>query len=542
MVLWRMKPYRTIATLLLGLAMTLGSGIHAQDETAQPPDAANKGQADQGPDDAFDRGTPRGSIIGYIRACESFDFQQAAQYLDLKNVPAEVLEIGGPELARQLHHVLSRAAWLDDYTVSAHPEGVKGDELPEHRDELVVITTAGGEVPIWMQRVARGDGQLIWKISNRSVAKVPELYDEFSYPAGVETIRGWFPRSASFLGFEAFKWFIVITLLLLSWPILHFFGVMLSLLFSSRISPAYPFVRKITTGPVVAILMLVLTGVIVAELGAGIKAQEVMEGKTLITIVVVWVSWSVINLFKIHQQQKLEARDRPGAARLMQPMSTFAKLIILLFGILFWLHNVGVNITTLMAGLGVGGLALALALQKPIEDMMGALSLFSQAPVRVGDLCRYGSITGIVEDIGLRSTRIRTLSNTLVHVPNARIGHVEIENFSAREMIRYAPILRLRYDSSPEQLRTAVDEARAMLEQHPRVREELLLVRLTELGKDAILIKINAFVNATTIPESLEIGEDLNFRIMEIVHSNGLQFALPARSIYFGESAGRPIS
>ncbi len=163
---------------------------------------------------------------------------------------------------------------------------------------------------------------------------------------------------------------------------------------------------------------------------------------------------------------------------------------------------------------------------------MGALTLFTQAPIRVGDICRYGSIMGVVEDIGLRSTLIRTLTNTLVHVPNARIAHIEIENFSSRTKIRFWPTLRLRYDTTPQQLRTVMDNILEMLQQHERLHDEPLRVRFAEFDDDAILVKIHSFMKTTEFTESLEIGEDLNFRILEIVHAAGAKFALPGKSIY----------
>ena len=219
-------------------------------------------------------------------------------------------------------------------------------------------------------------------------------------------------------------------------------------------------------------------------------------------------------------------------------MTTLAKILIFIFGLLFWLNNVGVNITTVMAGLGVGGLAVALALQKPIEDMMGALSLFTQAPIKVGDLCRYGQITGEIEDISLRSTRIRTLTNTLVHVPNARIAHIEIENLSQRTMIRYWPTLRLRYDTSPDQIRMVTARILEMLELNEQVHEKPLRVRFTDFDEDAILIKINSFLKTTDFPESLEIAEELNLHIMDIVDAAGMKFALPGKSIYLENGSG----
>jgi MscS family membrane protein len=520
-----------IKSALLIFPLLLSFSAMAQ-ETA--PDEVTKTPTpiDTGPEDALNRGTPRGSIIGYIEAAAAFDFEKAAEYLDLRNLPDEVEEVGGPELARQLNHVLSRAVWLDDYTVSENPDGLKGDGLPDYRDELVVITTRDGDVPLWMQHVPRGDGEMIWKLSNRSVALIPELYDEYSYPAAVETIRGWFPEDTSFLGLEVFKIFIVVMLMLLSWPAFYLIAVLLLRLFSSPKNPTYSLLRKVMTRPMVVVAILLVAEFALARLGISAKAEEIMKAQTVNTIVFIWALWLIINLVKKHQQEKLIKMGRPGAARLMQPLTTFAKLLILLLGSLFWLSNVGVNISTVLAGLGVGGLALALALQKPLEDMMGALTLFTQAPIRVGDLCVYGGIKGHVEDIGLRSTLIRTLSNTLVHIPNARIAIMEIENLSARTKIRYWPTLRLRYDTTAEQLRTVLSNIVAMLEQHERVYDDPIRARFTEFDEDAILIKIHSFMKTTDFAESLEIGENLNFRVMEIVQASGAKFALPGKSIY----------
>jgi MscS family membrane protein len=534
-----MKLTGIIKSALLIFQLMCSVSATAQEE-ASGEVTATPTAVDLGPEDALNRGTPRGSIIGYLEAATEFDFEKAAQYLDLRNLPPAVEEIGGPELARQLNHVLSRAAWLDDYTVSISPDGVKGDGLPEYRDELVVIKTQDGDVPLWLQHVPRGDDVMIWKLSNRSVALIPELYDEFSYPAGIETIRGWFPEEASFLGLEAFKIFILLVLALLCWPVFHWIGVLISRLFSSPNNPTYPLLRKVMTRPMVAVAILLVAEFELGRLGISAKAEEIMEAQTLNTIIMIWAIWSIINLYKKHQQEKLNALGRPGAARLVQPITTFAKLLTVLLGSLFWLSNMGINISTVLAGLGVGGLALALALQKPLEDMMGALTLFTQAPIRVGDLCRYGTIMGVVEDIGLRSTLIRTLTNTLVHVPNARIAHIEIENFSSRTKIRFWPTLRLRYDTTPEQLRTVTGNILEMLERHERVHNEPLRVRFAEFDEDAILIKLHSFMKTTDFAESLEIGEDLNFRIMEIVHAAGVRFALPGKSIYMEEESAIP--
>jgi MscS family membrane protein len=508
------------------------SPVQAQEDQPEVVVVTAPVKVDKGPEDALGRGNPRSSVIGFLTAASEFNWEKAAEYLDLRNLPPDVSELGGPELARQLNHVLSRAAWLDDYSVSENPEGVKGDDLPDYRDELLRIKTEEGEVPIWMQRVPRADGVKIWKLSNRSVALIPDLYDEFSYPATIENIRNWFPQDAAFLGVEVFKWFIIFVFALVSWPVYYLFGWLLSRVFSSPEREIYPLVRKVLTGPMVLIAILITSEAVISELGVGAAAQAMKEAHTVNTLAVIWASWAIINLFKKYQQNKLIALERPGAAKLLQPMSTLIKILVTIFGLLFWLNNIGVNITTVLAGLGVGGLAVALALQKPIEDMMGALSIFSLAPIRVGDLCQVGTVLGNVEDIGLRTTRIRTLTNTVVSIPNSMLAAGDIENLSYRTKIRYWPTLRLRYDTTADQVREVSKNILAMLQEHDRVYDKPLRVRFTDFDDDAILIKVHSFLRTTDFPESLEIGEDLNFRVMKIVQASGARFALPGKSIY----------
>ncbi len=147
--------------LALCLIAVFGAPVQAQEQETITHTVEIPVGVDRGPEDALHRGTPRSSIVGYMQACSEFDFEKAAEYLDLRNLPSEVEAIGGKELARQLNHVLSRAVWLDDYSVSDLPGGMKGDGLPDYRDELVTVKTSDEDVVLWMQHVPRGDGELI---------------------------------------------------------------------------------------------------------------------------------------------------------------------------------------------------------------------------------------------------------------------------------------------------------------------------------------------------------------------------------------------
>ncbi len=167
-----MNPHKLFVLTFVSSVLINCLPVQAQE---QPTDTtlAVPVVVDKGPEDALDRGNPRSSIIGYLNAASEFNWEMAAEYLDLRNLPPEIEEIGGPELARQLNHVISRSVWLDQLSVSDSPEGLQGDDLPAYRDELMKIKGEDEEVPIWLQRVPRPDGVMIWKLSNRSVARSP---------------------------------------------------------------------------------------------------------------------------------------------------------------------------------------------------------------------------------------------------------------------------------------------------------------------------------------------------------------------------------
>jgi len=262
-------------------------------------------------------------------------------------------------------------------------------------------------------------------------------------------------------------------------------------------------------------------------LGMGISAQRIARSNSLLIIVFTWVLLSAISLVRDMLTIRLKKRDRLAATVLLRPLANSIKGILVLTAIIVWMDNSGFDVTTLMAGLGIGGLAIALALQKPLEDLFGAFTLFTQQPIHVHDFCRFGTVLGTVEEIGLRSSRIRTLNDTLVTVPNARIASEYIENYTARGCIRHKVDVRLLYDTTAEQLRNILEETRVMLKGHERVKDEGFRSNLKTLGKHGFIIEVVGYINTTGYAEYLEIGEGLNLSIAEIVSGAGAKFASP---------------
>ncbi len=198
----------------------------------------------------------------------------------------------------------------------------------------------------------------------------------------------------------------------------------------------------------------------------------------------------------------------------------------------------GLSITPVIAGLGIGGLAVALAIRPTLENIIGGFVLFADKPVRVGEFCSFGDKVGTVEEIGLRSTRVRGLDRTVITVPNADFAQLQIVNYTRRDMNLFQSSIGLRYETTPDQLRYVAARIRKLLIQHDKVLPDPARVRLSAFGDSAFVLEVFAFVRATGWDEFLAIKEDLNLRIAEIVRESGTGFAFPSRTVYFSRDTG----
>ena len=207
-------------------------------------------------------------------------------------------------------------------------------------------------------------------------------------------------------------------------------------------------------------------------------------------------------------------------------------------GFVATMRSFGFDVSSLLAGLGIGGLAVALASQKTVEHLFGGVTLITDQPVRVGDTCKFGDKTGVVEDIGLRSTRIRTPERTVVSVPNGEFSAMQIENLSRRDRMRLHTVLNLRYESTADQLRYLITEIRKLVVAGPKVDEPSVNVRFVAFGVYSLDVEIAAYVKTTNDTEFAIIREDLFLRIMDLVEAAGSGFAFPSQTIYSGKDVG----
>jgi MscS family membrane protein len=225
-------------------------------------------------------------------------------------------------------------------------------------------------------------------------------------------------------------------------------------------------------------------------------------------------------------------------AQLVRLVSKLVAVLLALYALVNLAENLGVPVAPMLAGLGVGGLAVALAVRPTLENVVAGFVLFADAPVRVGEFCRFGDKMGTVEAIGLRSVRLRGIDRTVITVPNAEFCQIQLINFTRRDAILLHTRLQLRYETTPDQLRLVLARLRELLIRHPRVSPDPARVRFVEYGASSLDLEIFAYVNTRDFSEFLAIQEDLNLRIKDVVEACGSGFAFPSRTLYVERSHG----
>ena len=203
---------------------------------------------------------------------------------------------------------------------------------------------------------------------------------------------------------------------------------------------------------------------------------------TLAVLGVTWLCLRFIDIFFELREKRMVAASSERIS-LLQLGKKLVKILAALIGALLIFYMAGINLTAVIAGLGVGGIAVAFAAQKTLENLFGGISIVSDQPIRVGDFCRVGEYLGTVQAVGLRSTRIRTLGRTVVSIPNGQLATMNLENFTLRDKIWFHHTLSLRYETTPEQLRYILAEIRRMLHGHPQVESTSARVRFIGFGE-----------------------------------------------------------
>lgn len=514
-----------LAALLALAALNLSAPALAQDKAADDAVAALA--------DPFRRETPRSAVTGLLEALAARDYARATNYMDSTLPPGTAAQVAPQELARRLQVLLDNGGSLQAFgTLSNDPVGRPEDALASDREEVGLIRVGNAESPILLSR-SEVDGRQVWRISPETVGQI-----------ATARVEGAAARSddVMFAGAPLKDWALLIGAAVLSFGGLYLIAGV-ALLIGRRLVTApethgvYRFAQA-ALPPGALVLAVGLFYGWADQLSVSIVARQAMLRYTAIFAVLaaVWFGLRLVDAvadIAIHRMQRRQQRQVISVITLMRRA---AKILLLAFSAVGILDTFGINVTTGIAALGVGGIALALGAQKTVENLVGSVTFIADRPAQVGDFVKVGDVVGTVEDIGIRSTRIRTNDRTLVTIPNGDLSSRQIENYSVRERFLFNPVIGVEYALSAAKLREAIGIVQDVLNQHPDIAEGGR-ARLAKFNESSVDIEVFSYIDTKDGGRFVVAREELLLSIYERFEAAGIGLAFPTRTITFAESS-----
>jgi MscS family membrane protein len=528
-----------VAGSLGGLALFLSSGA-AQGQLppgGTAPAAPATAPAPEPARDTLGRTTPRGTVMGFLGASRTGENDLARQYLNTR-LTGERAE----ELAHQLFVVLdTRVRELS--RLSDVPEGTRANPDSPGLEVVGTIRSAAGNVDVVLEQKPRPDGTAIWLFSRGTLEWIPGVYQEIALarnttilPPPLTTVRVG--------GIRLIEWAVMLIVLGLLYPLI----VLLNRALTAVVRKVRPAgfertsfaTRGIVPAPARLLLLALLGWGVLSALPFSLLSRQFWSSvASLVAIVsIAWLLLMVSSEVEHSIRRRIPPANTAAATSLVRLVRWALDALVIFVALFAILRHFGIDPTPALAGLGVGGIAVALAAQKTLENVIAGASLIFDQAVRVGDFLTMGTTTGTVEHIGLRSTRIRTLDRTLVSVPNSQLANTTLETLSARDKYWFHPIVPLRHETTPEQVRAVLDGIQRLLSQHAAVDQPSLRVRFLRLSTFSLDIEVFAYVAARDWAHFLEIQEQLLFTVTAVVEQAGAAIALPSQTMYVADRRG----
>jgi MscS family membrane protein len=480
--------------------------------------------------DPLGRTTPSGTVLGFLQTEQAGNSKSAADYLQMSAARRSSL---GSDLADKLKVLMDRAYVGSLRRLSTTPEGNPEFGTPDQQT-IGAFSNADADVSVVLVRIADPNYGKIWLFSADTLSRVPELYDNLK----AHQVESKLPQSLVrnvFLGMPAWQWLALLAAIPLSaaigWAVVVLLAIPRVLWLKLRNRPNLHSYRQLSRSLLITFSALAHRA-IAAYLGLPLLPR-LYYYRVIGVVICIGFFWFVLRVSSLTMQRlrtRAVSAGRTGTGTLMVLGERLLKALVLIVAILAALGILGFNLTTLLAGLGIGGIAIAFAAQKTLENLFGGISVLADEVIRVGDTCRFGDRVGIVEDISLRSTRIRTVERTELSIPNGALATMNIENLTRRDKILFNPTLVIRYETSADQLRFLLSEVRRMLYEHPKVDADSARIRFANFDNNASRLEIFGYILTRDTAEFAAIREDLQLRIMEIVAKSGSTFAFP---VYF---------
>ena len=486
------------------------------------------------PQDPLNRESPRKSVFSFLEACHARNYTKAARYLNLRQLPSEERATEGPQLAQQLARILDHDVQFDVGALSDDPLGDAADPRAAARERVDSMNLNGRPVNLELERVTFQSGLSVWLFSSDTVRLIPQLAPLVS-SSPIERhlpppLVNW-----KFVDTSLWRWIalglLAVVLASIS-KLLSRLTLWLAELIAARVAPQVDWMSlEVFRGPLQ--LLLSVAGFRAGVEWVGPSALVRLYLDRLLAVLffagIFWFCAGIVDIAIQRIRTMMGAKNQSFSYSLLPLTSRVVKLVILLLTVAAILSAWGYNTTTIMAGLGVGGLAIALAAQKTIENLFGGVAVITDRPVFVGDVCKFGDTVGTVEDIGLRSTRLRTPDRTVVSVPNSQFSSMTLENYSKRDKMLFHLTLNLRRDTTPGQVRKLLSAVTKILTDHSKVETGSVPVRFIGVGTYSLDLEIFAYVLTKDGDEFLRTQQELLLFILDEVEAAGTSLAIPTQ-------------
>lgn len=538
-----MRLRRSLMALLLTVLGALaGRPALAQLPGLTAPATNSSTQQSTVPPDALKRETPRGCILGFIKAAGEERYEVAVQYFQPFTGRHRPSMEDEQELASQLFTILSvKFSGPLDF-VSSSPTGRLDDGLPPDQEEIGGIHGLSEDFPVDLVRIENDQGQKLWYISRKTLDKVPETYETLEYPA----IERHIPKTLvehRFLAMPLWQWlaFILFAPIALLLARIITFSVQSLIRWRDKHRDLTPVLPQpfFKPDPVTLAVAILLHYWFVAYIGTSILYRLYYRRIVfvLFAIAFYWILTRITRAISGRIGRSLSNRGMYAERSIVSLLRRFTEIVIFLFVILIVLRTLGVDVTPALAGVGIGGLALGLGAQKTFENVFGGVSILFDKVIVVGDVCKVNNQTGTVEDIGLRSTRLRTAERTVLSIPNGMMASTTLENLRFRDKFLCQQTIRLRYDLSPDHVRYVLDEIRELLRENPKVEDATSRVRFLRFADYALEIEVYCYILEGQFNDYLASQEALLLSIMEAIDKAGAVVALPTQTEFVTKDA-----
>lgn len=481
--------------------------------------------ADEEPD------SPRASMQHYFELCNKAKYAEAAVYLDVPKSEAK----RAPELAQMLAAVLNKKIWIELDQLAGTSDGKKDDGLPANTDEIGRIKMPGSAsqpVRIVRRDAKTQDEEARWVFTQQTVAHIDQWYSDLDD----RWIRKRLPAPLLAMGPEALLWWqwIAVPLLMAGAIVVGRLLSFVSRKVVSRLALRTPtkvddrLVLRLD-GPIAIAWALLITYILVPKLGLYVPAEEFVR-RILKALGLLAFFWALLRAVAVVCETIAEAPwaiSHPGVQTLASVGARAGKIAVGAIGVVAILSQLGYPVASLITGLGIGGVVIALAAQKTVENLFGSVSILADQPFRVGDQIKVDGIEGRVETIGLRSTRIRTADRTLVILPNGKLADMRIESFAPRDRFRFVAKLPIAKSATPGTLKKITTQIGKLLDEHPKTKgfeHSALLVGYTDQSID---IEAVAYVNTTDATDFGNIRDELLGAFLDAIRGAGAELASP---------------